>query len=108
MPPAGDGIGAAGGATYSRVASTPPRFVDNYFLNVGLQFGPVVMVLLVAATVVALVRLARAAAGRPELVMPIGLLCGLACASLTLDTWEFKSTMLALILFGSHGLRPAS
>jgi hypothetical protein len=108
VPPAGDGIGAAGGATYSRVASSPPRFVDNYFLNIGLQFGPVVMVLLVAATGFALVRLARASARRPELTMPIALLCGLAAASLTLDTWEFKSTMLALILFGYHGLRPAT
>ena len=106
VPPAGDGIGAAGGATYSRVASSPPRFVDNYFLNVGLQFGPVVMVLLVAATVAALVRLVRASAGRPELVMPIALLCGLVCASLTVDTWEFASAMLTLILFGSHGVRP--
>ncbi|MFV2016919.1 hypothetical protein [Micromonospora sp. LOL_023] len=108
VPLAGDGIGAAGGATYSRVASSPPRFVDNYFLNVGLQFGPVVMVLLVGATVFALVRLARASAGHPELVMPIALLSGLAGACLTLDVWEFESTMLALILFGYHGLRSAS
>lgn len=107
VPLAGDGIGAAGGATYSRVANSPPRFVDNYFLNVGLQFGPVVMVLLVGATVFALVRLARASARRPELVMPIALLTGLAGASLTVDSWEFKSAMLTLILFGYHGLRPA-
>ncbi|WJK39857.1 hypothetical protein O7608_25985 [Solwaraspora sp. WMMA2056] len=106
VPLAGDGIGAAGGASYSRVASSPPRFVDNYFLNVGLQFGPVVMVLLLAATAYALVRLARASAGRPELVLPIALLSGLAGASLTVDTWEFASTMLTLILFGYHGLRP--
>jgi hypothetical protein len=106
VPLLGDGIGGAGGATYSRVASSPPRFVDNYFLAVGLQFGPVVMVLLVAATVAVLVLLARASARRPELVMPIGLLCGLACASLTVDTWEFASTMLTLVLFGCHGLRP--
>jgi hypothetical protein len=108
VPLAGDGIGAAGGASYSRVAESAPRFVDNYFINVGLQFGPVMMVLLVAATVAALVMLVRGSGRRPELIMPIGLLAGLACASLTLDTWEFKSTMLTLILFGSLGLRPAA
>lgn len=104
----GDGIGAAGGASYSRVASSPPQFVDNYFLNIGLQFGPVVMVLLVGATVFALVWLARASARRPELVMPIALVSGLAAASLTLDSWEFTAAMLILILFGYRALRPSS
>ncbi|GGL19532.1 hypothetical protein [Mangrovihabitans endophyticus] len=103
----GDGIGGAGGATYSRVAASPPRFVDNYFLDVGLQFGPVVMVLLVVATVATVVACVRASRRRRDLVLPIGLVCGLACASLTLDTWEFGATMLTLILFGYHGLRSA-
>ncbi|WP_018217364.1 hypothetical protein [Salinispora vitiensis] len=104
----GDGIGAAGGATYSRVADSPPQFVDNYFLNVGLQFGPVVMVLLVGATVFALVWLARGSVRRPEFVMPIALVSGLAAASVTLDSWEFTAAMLTLILFGHHGLRSPS
>ncbi|WP_305782737.1 hypothetical protein [Symbioplanes lichenis] len=107
VPLAGDGIGAAGGASYSRVAESAPRFVDNYFINIGLQFGPIVMVLLLLLTVLTLVLLVRESGRRPELIMPIGLLAGLACASLTLDTWEFKSAMLTLILFGAHGLRPA-
>jgi hypothetical protein len=107
VPPLGHGIGSAGAATYSRVASSGPVFVDNYFINVGLQFGPVVMVLLIAAVAAALVRLARGSGRHPTWVMPIAIVAGLACASLVIDSWEFAAAMLALILFCAHGLRPS-
>jgi hypothetical protein len=105
VPLLGRGIGAAGAATYSRVASGPPVFVDNYFINVGLQFGPIVMVILIGAVVAALARLARGSARHPQYVMPIAIVSGLAAASLVIDSWEFPAAMLALILFCTHGLR---
>jgi hypothetical protein len=105
VPLLGRGIGGAGAATYSRVASGPPVFVDNYFINVGLQFGPIVMVILIGAVVAALARLARGSARHPQYVMPIAIVSGLAAASLVIDSWEFPAAMLALILFCTHGLR---
>jgi hypothetical protein len=108
VPLLGWGIGGAGAATYSRVASGPPVFVDNYFINVGLQFGPIVMVILIGAVVAALARLARGSACHPRYLMPIAVVSGLAAASLMIDSWEFPAAMLALILFCTHGLRPDS
>jgi hypothetical protein len=105
VPLLGRGIGGAGAATYSRVASGPPVFVDNYFINVGLQFGPIVMVILIGAVVAALARLARGSARHPQYVMPIAVVSGLAAASLVIDSWEFPAAMLALILFCTQGLR---
>jgi len=107
VPLLGHGIGSAGAATYSRVATSAPVFVDNYFINVGLQFGPIVMVLLIGAVAGALVRLARGSGQHPTWVMPIAIVAGLACASLVIDSWEFAAAMLALILFCAHGLRPS-
>jgi hypothetical protein len=106
VPLLGWGIGGAGAATYSRVASGPPIFVDNYFINVGLQFGPIVMVILIGAAVAALARLAHGSVRHPRYVMPIAVVSGLAAASLMIDSWEFPAAMLALILFCTHGLRP--
>jgi hypothetical protein len=106
VPAAGFGIGGAGAATYSRVADSPPVFVDNYYLDLGLQFGPVVMVVLIAAVVAALVWLARRSAADPLTAMPIALVAGLAGASLVIDSWEFPAAMLAAFLFCAHGLRP--
>jgi hypothetical protein len=105
VPLLGRGIGGAGAATYSRVASGPPVFVDNYFINVGLQFGPIVMVILIGAVVAALARLARGSARHPQYVMPIAVVSGLAAASLVIDSWEFPAAMLGLILFCTQGLR---
>ena len=106
VPPAGFGIGGAGAATYSRLADSPPVFVDNYYLNIGLQFGPVVMIVLIAAVVAALAWLARRSAAHPRWVMPIALVAGLAAASMVIDSWEFPAAMLAAFLFCAHGLRP--
>lgn len=106
VPPLGFGIGGAGAATYSRVANGPGVFVDNYFINVGLQFGPVVMVILIGAVVAALALLARGSARHPRYVMPIAVVAGLAAASLVIDSWEFPAAMLALILFCAYGVRP--
>ena len=108
VPAAGFGIGGAGAATYSRVASSPPVFVDNYYLNIGLQFGPVVMVVLIAAVVAALAWLSRGSAAHPRWVMPIALVAGVAAASLVIDSWEFPAAMLAAFLFCSYGLQPES
>jgi hypothetical protein len=105
VPLLGRGIGGAGAATYSRVASGPPVFVDNYFINVGLQFGPIVMVILIGAVVAALAGLARGSVRHRQYVMPIAVVSGLAAASLVIDSWEFPAAMLALILFCAHGLR---
>jgi hypothetical protein len=107
VPLEGFGIGGAGAATYSRVASSPPVFVDNYFLNIGLQFGPIVMAVLIAAVIVALIWLARGSAEHPRWVMPIALVTGLALSALVIDSWEFPAAMLAVFLFCAHGLRPA-
>jgi hypothetical protein len=104
-PLIGSGIGSAGAATYSRVARTSPVFVDNYYVNVGLQFGPVVMVILIALVVAALAVLSRASARHPIYVMPIAIVSGLACASLVIDSWEFPSAILTLILFYAYGTR---
>jgi hypothetical protein len=106
VPLTGYGIGGAGAATYSRVASSPPVFVDNYFLNIGLQFGPIVMALLVVAVLAALIQLVRGCRSNPRWVMPIALLAGTAAASLVIDSWEFPAAMLALFLFCARGLRP--
>jgi len=107
VPVFGYGIGGAGAATYSRVASSPPVFVDNYFLNLGLQLGPVVMVLVVAAVVGALAWLARGSADHPHRVILVAVVSGLAAASLVIDSWEFPAAVLALILFSAYGLRVA-
>jgi hypothetical protein len=105
VPLIGFGIGGAGAATFSRVASTKPVFVDNYYVSVGLQFGPVVMAILTASVVAALAVLSRASARHPTYVLPIAIVSGLACASLVIDSWEFPSAMLALILFHAYGTR---
>jgi len=108
VPLYGHGIGGAGAATYSRVASSPPVFVDNYYLNIGLQLGPVAMVLLIGAVVAGLVWLARGSTAHPGWVMPIALVAGLAAASLVIDTWEFPAALLAVFLFCAYGLRACS
>jgi hypothetical protein len=105
VPLTGFGIGSAGAATFSRVASTEPVFVDNYYVSVGLQFGPVVMAILVASVVAALAVLSRASARHPTYVMPIAIVSGLACASLVIDGWEFPAAMLTLILFFAYDIR---
>ena len=108
VPLLGHGIGGAGAATYSRVASSPPVFVDNYFINIGLQFGPIVMVLLILAVAAGLFWLARESGRRPELVLPIAMVAGLVCSALVIDSWEFAAAMLTLILFAFSYQPPAA
>jgi hypothetical protein len=105
MPPFGYGIGGAGAATFSRVASSAPVPVDNYFLNIGLQFGPVVMAAFAVAVAGALVWLARRSADDPRWTVVVAAVAGLATASLVIDAWEFPAAVLALALFCAHGLR---
>ncbi|MDG4825204.1 hypothetical protein O7635_25440 [Asanoa sp. WMMD1127] len=105
VPVIGRGIGSAGAATYSRVADSPQLFVDNYFISVGLQFGPVVMAALVAAVVAGLVMLTRRSAAKPTSVVLIAVLAGLACASLFIESWEYAAAMATLAVFVAHALR---
>ncbi|MET0491906.1 MAG: hypothetical protein ABW000_02120 [Actinoplanes sp.] len=108
VPLLGHGIGGAGAATYSRVASSPPVFVDNYFINIGLQFGPIVMVLLILAVAAGLFWLARESGRRPEFVLPIAMVAGLVGSALVIDSWEFAAAMLTLILFAFSYQPPAA
>ncbi|HEV7709371.1 MAG TPA: hypothetical protein VGP16_14325 [Asanoa sp.] len=105
VPVIGSGIGSAGAATYSRVADTPPLFVDNYFISVGLQFGPVVMAALIVAVAYALFVLTRRSATKPSSVPLIAVLTGLACASLFIESWEYAAAMATLALFVGLALR---
>jgi hypothetical protein len=105
VPIIGSGIGSAGAATYSRVADTPPLFVDNYFISVGLQFGPVVMAALIVAVGYALFVLTRRSATKPSSVPLIAVLTGLACASLFIESWEYAAAMATLALFVGLALR---
>jgi hypothetical protein len=94
-----------GAATTSRVTSGPQVFVDNYFVSVALQFGPVLGVALVAAVGYALWRLCRRTADRPVSVLFVALLAGLACSFLVIEAWEYPGAMMCLGLFVAHGLR---
>jgi hypothetical protein len=105
LPPWGLGLGGVGAATTSRVTSGPQVFVDNYFVSVALQFGPVMGVALVAAIGYALWRLWRRTAERPVTVLFVALLAGLACSFLVIEAWEYPGAMMCLGIFAAYGLR---
>lgn len=104
LPPHGYGIGSVGAATNSRVA-THQIFVDNYFVSVALQFGPVLAGVLVVGVLAGLVLLYRRSAGHPGAVLHLAVLAGLVCASLVIEAWEYPGAMLALAVFVAIGLR---
>jgi hypothetical protein len=101
----GLGIGGVGGATFSRVANGPHVFVDNYFVSVALQFGPLAMVALAAVIIFSLIRLRRRSAENPTYVLHIAVLVGLTCSFLVIESWEYRAAMMCLALFVVHGLR---
>ncbi|WP_446218776.1 hypothetical protein [Micromonospora sp. IBHARD004] len=103
LPIWGLGLGGVGAATTSRVTSGPQVFVDNYFVSVALQFGPVLGVALVAAFGYALWRLCRRSAERPASVLFIALLAGLACSFLVIEAWEYPGAMMCLGVFLAYG-----
>ena len=105
VPPYGLGVGAVGAATNSRVAGGPQLSVDNYYVSVALQFGPVALAGLVAAVGYALVRLWRGSAERPTYVLYLAVVAGLAVSFLVIDAWEYAAAMTCLALFVAYGLR---
>jgi hypothetical protein len=105
VPAYGVGIGGVGAATNSRVAAGHQVFVDNYFVSVALQFGPVLFVAIVAALLVALWWLWRGTAERPTFVLFLAVAVGLAGAFLLIEAWEYASAMLALSLFVGFAIR---
>lgn len=107
VPPLGHGVGSAGAATSSRIADSTPVFVDNYFVSLVLQFGPVLAAALVGWLGVTLVRLWRRSATDPGAVPYLAALAGFTCAALMIEVWEYPAAMLCLILFAVHGGRSA-
>ncbi|MEV4516364.1 hypothetical protein AB0K00_46320 [Dactylosporangium sp. NPDC049525] len=99
LPWWGRGVGAAGAASNSRFAHGEPVFVDNYYVSLALQFGPVVALATVVLIGVLLVRLARDTATRPAAVVPVAVLAGLAASFLVLEAWEYDGAMLCLAAF---------
>lgn len=104
-PVYGDGFGAVGAATTSRIASGPQVFVDNYFVSVALQCGPVALAALLVLVVVLLVRLWRRSDRHAGHVVHIAVLAGLACSCLVLEAWEYAGAMSCLALFVAHARR---
>ncbi|TDC76036.1 hypothetical protein E1193_24525 [Micromonospora sp. KC606] len=107
LPPWGRGVGSVGAATSSRIASGQQIFVDNYFVSLALQFGPVLTVAVVAALGWALWRLWRLGAEDQKAVPLTAILVGLACASLMIEAWEYPGAMMCLGLFVAYARRPA-
>ena len=105
VPPWGLGIGAVGAATTSRVASGTQVYVDNYYVSLAVQLGPVAAVALVALAAYALVRLWRRAGSQPALLAPVTVGCGLAAAFLLIEGWEYVGAMAALALFVAYPTR---
>ncbi len=105
LPLYGLGVGAVGAASNSRVAGGQRVFTDNYFISLALQFGPIVLALLVIALVAAVVLLYRRSATRPISVLYLAALAGLAAASLLIEAWEYDGAMLCLAVLVGYGLR---
>ncbi|SCG36643.1 hypothetical protein [Micromonospora zamorensis] len=103
LPLWGLGIGGVGAATTSRVTSSQQIFIDNYFVSVALQFGPVLGVALVAVTGYLLWKLWRRTAERPGSVLLVALLAGLACSFLVIEAWEYPGGMMCLGIFAAYG-----
>ncbi|MFG1895547.1 hypothetical protein ACGFIP_16180 [Micromonospora zamorensis] len=103
VPVWGLGIGGVGAATTSRVTSSQQIFIDNYFVSVALQFGPVLGVALLAATGYLLWKLWRRTAERPGSVLLVALLAGLACSFLVIEAWEYPGAMMCLGVFAAYG-----
>jgi hypothetical protein len=101
----GVGIGGVGAATFSRVGSGPQVFVDDYFLSVALQFGPLALVALAIAIVAAAVRLSRGSADDPAQVVYLAILTGLSCSFLVIESWEYRGAMMALAVFAVYARR---
>ncbi|MCO1597946.1 hypothetical protein M8C17_22625 [Micromonospora sp. RHAY321] len=103
LPLWGRGIGAAGAATVSRVASGEQIFVDNYFVSVALQYGLPMMAALIIGIGYLLVRLWRRASTRPSAVPWLAVLTGLAGAFLVIEAWEYTGAMMCLAVFAAYG-----
>ena len=108
LPLYGKGVGAVGAASNSRTATGPRIAVDNYFVSLALQLGPVLAVLFVALVVAALVWLWRRSVDHPTFVLYIGVVAGLAAAFLVIEAWEYDSAMACLAVFVGYGLRHPS
>ena len=105
VPLYGLGVGAVGAASNSRVATGPQVFTDNYFINLAMQFGPVVALLMAVLLVAALGWLYRGAADHPERVVYFAVLVGLAASSLVIEAWEYEGAMACLSVFVAYAMR---
>jgi hypothetical protein len=108
VPLFGFGIGSAGAATYSRVAEGPSVFVDNYFVSLALQLGPLAAAALVGLFIFWLAKLRSRSPNHPGAALHIALLAGLACSFLVLESWEYAGAMFCLALFAAYGFRLGS
>ena len=95
----GAGVGGAGAATYSRVASSAQVFVDNYFISIVLQYGYVIAAVVIALIGWGLVRLSVRSAARPEYAVHLALLAGAAAGAMMIELWEYPLAMVCLALF---------
>jgi hypothetical protein len=95
----GVGVGGAGAATFSRAASSPEVFVDNYFVSVVLQYGFPIATVVAGLLVWGLYRLSRKSAEHGRYAVHLALLAGLACGSLMIELWEYTLAMVCLALF---------
>ncbi|MEV6302237.1 hypothetical protein AB0M02_22665 [Actinoplanes sp. NPDC051861] len=101
----GNGVGGAGAATYSRVASSPQVFVDNYFVSMILQYGYLVAAAVAVLIIWGLFRLWRGSEGNDHYVVYIAVLAGATCGSLMIELWEYTSAMACLALFVAYAMR---
>jgi hypothetical protein len=108
VPVYGFGVGAVGAASNSRYAIGPRVFVDNYYVSLDLQFGPVLTVLLVALLGATLVWLWRRSIDHPTDVLYLAVVAGLAASFLVIEGWEYDSAMACLAVFVGYGLRHGS
>ncbi len=105
LPVYGLGVGAVGAASNSRFAGGPWVFVDNYYVSLALQFGPVLAVAFVGLLVAALVWLRRRSADHPEYVLYLAVVVGLAASFLVIEGWEYDSAMACVAVFVAYTLR---
>jgi hypothetical protein len=105
VPVYGLGVGAVGASSNSRYAGGPRVFVDNYYVSLDLQFGPVLTVLLVALLGTALVWWWRRSVNHPTDVLYLAVAAGLAASFLVIEGWEYDSAMACLAVFVGYGLR---
>jgi hypothetical protein len=105
VPVYGLGVGAVGAASNSRVATGSRVVVDNYFVSLALQFGPVLAASFVALLVAVLIWLWRRSVDHSTYVLYIGVVAGLAASFLVIEAWEYDAAMACLAVFVGYTIK---